>query len=195
MRHFWNPFYKLGGWKALLIGLIGLIITGWLGGVFNTHFDGIIDVHSVKEVKPMIPLLENFINWAILTCVWGIAAAILNGFRFRIVDLMGIMAIVRLPFIIIPPLTFLFSVNEKVEQIIEMLLEPSKQVTFTPLDSFSFIISVMLSIVFVILSVIWMYNGFKILSNSKGIRLNITFITGIILSELFSKLLIAAIVL
>ncbi len=195
MRHFWNPFYKLAGWKALISGLIALAILGLLGGYFDAHFDGVIDMHVAKEVSYGTAFFESVVNWLVLVVIWGIAAIILYGFRFRFIDLLGIMAFVRIPFIILPPLAYVFSIKETIDELTTMTLEHSAEFSMEPLASFSFVAFVILSLAVIILSVIWMYNGFKLLSNSKGVRLNVTFIAGLIVGELLSKVLIGAIVL
>jgi hypothetical protein len=194
MRHFWNPFYKLAGWKAFIPGLIALAVLGLFGGYFDTHFDGVIDLHVAEEVPFGTAFLENIINWLVLIIVWGIAAVILNGYRFRSIDLIGIMGFVRIPFIVIPPLAYLFSIKDIIDNITAMALDQS-ELSLEPLASLDFVAFVILSLAVIILSVIWMYNGFKLLSNSKGVRLNVTFIIGLIVSELLSKVIIGIIIL
>jgi hypothetical protein len=194
MRHFWNPFYKLAGWKALIPGLIALAVLVLFGGYFDAHFDGVIDMHVAKEVTYGIAFLENIINWLVLIVVWGIAAIILNGYRFRSLDLIGIMGFVRIPYIVLPPLAYLFSIKDYIDNIAKMALDQS-EFSLEPSASFGFVAFVILSLAVIILSVIWMYNGFKLLSNSKGVRLNVTFIIGLIVCELFSKIIIGIIIL
>jgi hypothetical protein len=194
MRYFWNPFYKLAGWKALIPGLIALAFLGLFGGYFDAHFDGVIDMHVAKEVTYGIAFLENIINWLVLVVVWGIAAIILNGYRFRSIDLIGIMGFVRIPYIVLPPLAYLFSIKDIIDNITAMAFDQS-EFSLEPLASFGFVAFVILSLALIILSVIWMYNGFKLLSNSKGVRLNVTFIIGLIICELLSKVIIGIILL
>jgi len=190
MRYLWNPFYKLAGWKALIFGLVSLIIMSVLGGFFNAHFDGVLDLHIAKQVKYSSVFIENGLNLISLVVVFGFAAYFLNGFKYRFIDLIGIMSFVKMPYIVILPLAYLFSIKDKTDKLNTIAFEQSSQVSLSQFESISFVSFSVLSILIIILSVIWIYNGFKILSNSRGLRLNMAFIVGIILSELLSKLLI-----
>ena len=48
------------------------MITGVLGYAGNTHFDGVLDVHSGPEAPIWIFIAEGLINWLSLSVVLGV---------------------------------------------------------------------------------------------------------------------------
>ena len=40
-----NPFRFVAGYKALLSGLVIILLSAFVGSLGNTHFDGVLDVH------------------------------------------------------------------------------------------------------------------------------------------------------
>jgi len=188
MRHFFNPFLKIAGWPALIYGIIGMAATILLAAYFNVHLDGILEMHINGEVPLRLALFQTGINWLSLVLVFGIAGLILNPAGFRLLDLLGIMAIVRLPFLVLPPLNAIIGISEIAGKIRESVMNGSQELILSTTEYLTFGIYLLISILFIILSVTWMYNGFRLLSHSKGIRINIVFIiallAGVIISEI-----------
>ena len=58
-----NPFRFMAGFKALLFGLGIISVSAYLGFVSNTHFDGVLDVHTGIEIPLQYFFAEGIINW------------------------------------------------------------------------------------------------------------------------------------
>ena len=41
-----NPFVYIAGGKALVLGLLTILVAGFLGSLSTTHFDGVLDTHT-----------------------------------------------------------------------------------------------------------------------------------------------------
>jgi len=187
MKQFFNPFLKIAGWKALSYGLAAMLATTFLGSIYNIHLDGILNVHVNGNVSLSIALQENLINWLTLVFVFGLATWILNGRAFRFLDLLGIMAFTRIPFLVMPPLNAMFNMEMIGEKIRQSVFEGTGELLLSATEYLLLGIYLVISLLFIILSVTWLYNGFRILSNSKGIQANtafiITLLAGVIISQ------------
>jgi len=196
MKQFFNPFLKIAGWKALSYGLAAMLATSFLGSLYNIHLDGILNVHINGEISLALALKENLINWLTLVLVFGLASLILNGRAFRFLDLLGIMAYSRIPFLVMPPLNSFFNMEMIGEKIEKSILEGSGELLLSNTEYLMFGGYLIISLLFIILSITWLYNGFLILSNTKGIRANaafiITLLAGVALSGVFMGALINA---
>ena len=47
-----NPFNYVAGSQALALGLVSILVAGGFGALSKTHFDGVIDVHSLGIEVP-----------------------------------------------------------------------------------------------------------------------------------------------
>ena len=190
MKHLLNPFQKMAGWQALIFGLTAIAITSILAAVFDVHLDGILEMHLNGEVGMALAIQENLINWLTLVVVFGVAAWLFNRGGFRILDLLGIMAFARVPFIPLPPLNEIFKARMIGKKIEQNLLEDSGAFMLSNSETVLFTAYLIISLLFIILSVTWMYNGFRILSNARGIKTNAAFIVAILAGSVLSKVLI-----
>ena len=196
MKQFFNPFMKIAGYRALSYGLAAMLVTSLLMSMFNVHLDGILNVHINGDVSLALALKENLINWLTLVLVFGLAALILNGRAFRFLDLAGIMAFSRIPFLVMPPLNRVFNMETIGEKIEKSVLEGSGELLLSNTEYLMFGGYLIISLLFIILSVTWLYHGFRLLSNSKGLRANaifiITLLAGVAASEVLMGSLINA---
>ena len=58
-----NPFTYVAGWNAILIGLVVILVTGYLGSLSNTHFDGVLDAHTGRSAPIWFFLTTGILNW------------------------------------------------------------------------------------------------------------------------------------
>lgn len=192
LKLFFNPFVKIAGYRAALIGLIVLGFSSWLNSLYNVHLGGIIDIYLVKSVSLKIAALENIIIVGSLIIVCGFLLYIFRGFRFRIIDLLGLILFSRIPFVLAPLIAV--SIPEKK---LQRLLEAAENISgpqglegiLNELVLISLIGFVMLLLI--VLFIIWLYNAFVLLSNDKGLKVNLLFIVGLIVSEIVSKIIIS----
>ena len=194
MKQFFNPFLKIAGWKALSYGLGAMLVTSLLMSIFNIHLDGILNVHINADVSLALALMENLINWLTLVLIFGLAALILNGRAFRFLDLLGIMAFSRIPFLVMPPLNAMFNMEIIGEKIENSVLVGSGELLLSTVEYMLFGGYLIISLLFIILSVTWLYNGFRILSNTKGVRANTAFIITLLAGVAASEVLMGSLI-
>jgi hypothetical protein len=94
-----NPFERIAGLKALIAGLIIIVITIIIGNNSGVHFDGVLDIHLNSQP---IPLIQDFImqGLSLATLILLIViAGIIWSKSFRIIDIIGTTFLARFPFL------------------------------------------------------------------------------------------------
>jgi hypothetical protein len=183
-----NPFEKYSDTILIVFGLLFTLIGGYLGFVFNARFDGVIDLHFVKNVSIFNPLLDIGIDIVTLTiCLFFVGKLINN--KTRCIDILSATMIARIPFYFI---TF-FNANNKAYAISERILTlvKSNQInTLEALDVFYLMLMTFAIIASLIWSMVLLFNGFKTAVNAKETKHTLFFIGTLIFAEILSKILI-----
>jgi hypothetical protein len=185
-----NPFAYMAGWKALVFGLIAVLAAGYIGSFSNTHFDGVIDVHTGGRAPLWFYLSAGVVDWLCMGLViWAMAKLFIKK-PFRTIDVFGTQALARWPTL----LTALVALLPGFTRFTKLLIQFSRTQQFTetinPMDTaaFAFAISVLL------LVLIWMirlmYSAYKISCNPASNKAVKLFIISIIVAEIISKVII-----
>jgi hypothetical protein len=183
-----NPFEKYSDTILIVFGLIFTLIGSCLGFVFNTRFDGVLDLHFVKNVSIYNLLLDISIDILTLTICLFVIGKLINN-KTRLIDILSATMIARIPFYFI---TF-FNVNNKAYTISERILTLAKsnQInTLDTLDTFYLVLMTFAIIASLIWSMVLLFNGFKTATNAKEIKDTLFFIGALIAAEILSKILI-----
>ncbi len=182
-----NPFERFREQRLIIVGLIAAVVASLLGYFFNGRFDGALDLHFTHTVEIWEPFIDNLIAIFSLFLIFSIVAKILNP-KTRFVDIFAISLIARLPLYLLTFSNFGNIQYEIGQALFLTVTEPARNI---PMDA------VILSVIFGALSIlaaIWMitllYNGLKLVSNSKGAKLIVGFIFALILAEALSKLIV-----
>ncbi|MDR6967971.1 hypothetical protein J2X31_001985 [Flavobacterium arsenatis] len=185
-----NPFEKYAENKLLLFGIFITLAGSYLGYLFQGRFDGVIDLHFVPSTTLFEPLADNLINIFSLFLLLFLLGKYINP-KTRVIDTLTPVMIARLPFYL---LTF-FNYQNYISGITEKLIA-SIDLQNTPTDlniaTSDLIITLLfsgISILFLVWFVILLFNGFKVATNSRGIKNNLLFAGAIILAEILSKII------
>lgn len=174
-----NPFLKIAGVKSLLIGIFVLLSASALAGLASVRFDGVIDVHFYKSENFLIPFYDNFINWGTTVIIFYLISLFTAGSSVRFIDIAGTFAMARMALI---PLCLIMLLPFKKGHI---------PADFNHIFDWIFMNLVMFFVfIFLIWEVVLMYNAWVTSSNIKKMKANITFIIGILFSEMISKTII-----
>lgn len=183
-----NPFEKYSDKILIVFGLLFTLIGGYLGFIFNTRFDGVIDIHFVENVSIYNPLLDIVINIVTLAVCLFVIGKLINN-KTRCTDILSATLNARIPFYFI---TF-FNANNKAYIMSEgiLTLAKSNQInTLEALDIFYLILMTFTIIASLIWSMILLFNGFKTAVNAKETKHILFFISTLIFAEILSKILI-----
>ncbi|MFV0418903.1 MAG: hypothetical protein ACK5KT_09260 [Dysgonomonas sp.] len=182
-----TPFKYIAGLKALIVGLIVMLVLSILGYLSNTHFDGALDIHygCLKTTTPyIIHITYQLIGWLCLTIVFYTTAQIVSKSSVRLIDIAGTMALSQAPLIFAALAGFIPSfhicLGDFDSQNITAMIDILKDNIIT-LGILS-IVTIVLSI----WSILLMYNAYSISANVKGVIGISTFILALIIAEILS---------
>ncbi|NIM06478.1 MAG: hypothetical protein GTO55_08705 [Armatimonadetes bacterium] len=188
-----NPFAYIAGGRSLGIGLAAILLAGFLGSFSNTHFDGVLDVHTGRGDVLWVFLTEGIVNWLSLGIVLFILGRFVSRTRFRALDLFGTQAMARWPMIfvaaasLLPPYQrFLISVIQNLRE-----LTQARGNFYVQLGDAAVAAVV---IVIIVAAIVWMvalmYRSYSICCNVRGGRAIASFIAGLVMAEAASKVIV-----
>jgi len=97
VRALFNPFGLLPGSWALGLGVLSILVAGWIGSASNTHFDGVLDTHTGAGAPLWFFLAEGFIDWLCLGFVLLVIGKIASPEPIQALQVMGWQALARWP--------------------------------------------------------------------------------------------------
>ncbi len=189
IQKLFNPFVQIAGSKSLIFGLLFLLLSSTLAAFFNTRFDGILDAHYTKNQSFYLSYLDNLINISVITLIFFGFGSFLTKGRTRFIDILGTSALARFPLFIIP----LFNIQNQSgligEKIIQSITKPN-DIQLTQFEWIYLIISGIISLLLIIWYIALLFKAYKISTNLKGANLIVSFILGLVIAEIVSKILI-----
>ncbi len=185
-----NPFRFVAGFNALLLGLGIILISALLGFLGNTHFDGVLDVHTGLKAQIWFFFAEGIINWLSLAIPLFFFGLIVSHSVVRMIDVFGTQALARWPHLI-TSVVMLPDANRRFGTYLMArftLTAGSGALDYT--DMCIFILAVIVVVLMSVWMVALMYRAYAVSCNIKGAKAIITFIVSIIGAEALSKFLI-----
>ena len=179
-----NPFKRYQAEKLIGVGLIFTVIGSVLAWLFNSRFDGIIDMHSFKKVALYQPFVDNAINIVLLLAVLFVIGKMQNH-KTRFIDILAICLVARTPLYITP----LFNIHDFMARAavhLEAIVNRSAAAS-EPLMMTLFILFSILELLAIIWYLVLLYRGYKVSANTNGTLGISLFVTAMILAEIASK--------
>lgn len=189
-----DPFSFLSRNQTLIIGLSIIFIAGIINFFSNTHFDGIFDIHTGKSSLFIVFILEGYINLIIITGSLFILGKLFTKQNVNILNFLGQQSLARWPLLIASIITISkpyqrFSNIKSVKEI-----EEFGTFQFNSFDNMIVSLSIILILIITIWVIILMYKSFNQkfkVYRTKGLLL---FISGSIIAEILSKMIILHII-
>lgn len=161
-----NPFTRLAGWAALLIGVVGLVLTTGLSYITGTHFFGLLMFGFAKNSPLWVYAVELAAHWLVMSAVAYITGLVFSKTRIRAIDVLGTILMSKLPLLILPLIR---------------LLKPFQSFSFLSFQMFFLVIIYLTLLVYICILI---YNAFSVTFNLKGKHLVIVYISSLILTEI-----------
>lgn len=174
-----NPFTRIAGWQAFGLGLIFIVLMGFIGANSGIAFDGVFDMHMF-EITVQQSFLYLAIDIVCLVLVMWVTGLIVSK-NFRFIDILGTMTLAKAPFLLLAIMGYFTTAPNMTE----IMKDP-----YVILQSTSFLIMMILSMPVMIWSIVLMFNALKISCDLKGSTLTVAFIVGLFVSEIIAKILI-----
>ncbi len=189
---FFNPFVKLAGVNALMIGLIFMAGTALLGALGNCHLDGVLNVHFGNPAPYWQFVLEMLINWLSLVIPLAISARLLSRSSWRVIDLLGTQALALWPYLIVTVIGLISKpAIQKVTENIDSIMKNTPE-ALQAVKTELFIVTAfgIFSLLIIIWTVMLMYRSYAISCNVKGPKAIISFIVSLIIAITGSSFII-----
>lgn len=167
-----DPFERFGGPPAAIFGAVLAAFSAAISHFGHVRFDGILDIHAIKQRTSLLAsALDQFAAFVLPAGVAWLVVR-LAGRRTRIVDLLGVFGISRVPYAIAG---------------VVVGFTPLSEGRLGPLEW----LVVSIAIGAVGWSITLHYQGFRNASGLSGKRCTVAFVAFLLLSEIASKVFLA----
>lgn len=184
-----NPFVRIAGTKALLIGLFIFIISILLAYCGNMIFDGVVDAHFSDKTNLLQALVIPTVALAIFIVVLYITGRLLSKSSIRFIDVAGTVTLARAPYLLISLVVLIPGIYDYNMKIVQSLLTQS----FAEVSVLQWIVFFLFTIITMIASirfVILAYRAFSVSCNISGAKGIIGFIVALLFSEIVAAIAI-----
>lgn len=175
-----NPFRKIAGAKALIIGLAFAAATLIIASFSYAAFDGVLDFHKIRFENWWVYAVLYFVSWIATVFIFGLSGLLFSKTKFRWIDILGTSLLAKAPLLITAIASFFIP---------ELQVNDLKNIEALYVN-----FGAIFAIILVILCTIWMvallFKAFAISLNIKGNKLIWSFIPALIASEILSILFI-----
>ncbi len=183
---FFNPFQKIAGFKALLIGLVIMLVMSIVGIYGKLYFDGLLSSSWAMDMKTNYPpsflllMYQNIVNVTVLALLFLLFSKIFGKKKIRIIDFFGTVAFSRYPYLILATLFW-----------ISQLLDPSLWQAYLsrPVELHFNIINSLMALAFIVCywwQLLTYFFALKVSSGLDGKKLWISFIISAAAGELIA---------
>lgn len=174
MKILFNPFEKIAGFQALILGWFIILLSGIIAYFSNCHFNGVIDAHFGAKTLWWVYLAESFVAWASISIVYYFTGVLFSQSKIRFADVAGTLALARYPMLFVALLAFGPMPDPKALDQINLVI----------------LLNIFATLIFSIWMIALFFNAYKISCNMKGAKAVWTFIIGLIIAEIISKIVL-----
>jgi hypothetical protein len=185
-----NPFQFVAGSSALLVGLVIMLASAYLGSLSNSHFDGVLDLHIGKAAPLWIFLAEVVVDWLCISITLLIAGFIVSRTSFRIVDVFGTQALARAPYLLSVLVLMPKGFIRFTKYLVSKLTQQAPMEAIKNTDVLFFAAGVIVAILMIVWMIALIYRAYTVSCNTKGGKAIGSFIAALIVAEILSKIAI-----
>lgn len=172
----YNPFTKIAGFSAMLIGVSGIAVTSYLAYLTGTHYNGFSHIDFASDSEFWVYLLENCSHALFLSTFLYLYTLLFTNTKVRIVDIIGTILVSRIPLIITP---------------IIRTIPFFKSFVINSLTMYSLLAIYLISITW---TIILLYNAYKVACNLKENKLIFSLLLTMAMAEISTKIILILIV-
>lgn len=183
---FLNPFEKIAGVQALIWGVAGMVVSTLISYFSSFHYHGLLHFGPAPNNTFICFLIEHIVVWLVPAVLFLVGGLIFSKSRIRIVDVFGTVAFAQLPLIFMN-LIFLTPPMQRLNKM-DFDLSPMEMI-----EQPGFILSIWVSLVstiFLVWALVWMFNALKVSCNLKGYTLGIIYCIGVFGGDFLCRIII-----
>lgn len=184
-----NPFEKYSEKTLVTFGIITTIIGILLGLVFNGIYDGILDMHPVKDISISEIIYSLFTNFLIIGIILFVLGKFINP-KTRLIDVLSTILSAKIPLYLLT-ITNINGFNYNLGLEIQSKFIQNQMNNFSVLLLSKLILITILSLIVMVWTISLLYNGFKTATNLKSKKHILLFIFSLIIAEVISKMVIS----
>lgn len=189
-----TPFKFIAGTKALVLGLVIMVILAILGYYSGTYFDGAIDIHYGSDTISTVPfgvhLFFQLCGWFSFTLCLYVAARIVSKSSVRLIDMAGTLALSQLPLLIAALWGFVPLAHISFGEVDIQTLNIGQLIAVLMDNLPALIATIVVSTLAIIWSFILKYNAYSVSANIKGVIGIVSFAVAVIVAEIISQILL-----
>lgn len=174
---FFNPFTFWGGSKILWLGLLVIAIHIPVGYFFDARFDGAMDMHISSVENVWQPIIDILIAWPAMFLSLYLLALCFKS-PIRLIDIAGATAVARIPLLI-------SVLPAKVSD--PGMRDVNELLSLQGIDLWILMVGAIIILLFFIWFIVLLFNAYKINSALKDWKLITSFIIGVLIAEVISK--------
>ena len=180
-----NPFKFIAGTRALIFGLVAMLITAVVCMLTKWHLDGVIDIRQGKEgTSSYLYFIEPVIDWLCLVLPLYIFGSSFSVSSIRFIDVAGTSALARYPMLFaVLAITLMPHHTGDPQSFLNSLLSDPNLIIRLVLLS-------LLLIPLTVWTVTLMYNAYSVSANLKGPKAAWSFVGSFLIAEILSKVIL-----
>jgi len=189
LKFLYNPFEAVPDKILLFTGIITFGIGTLLSWYFKIIFDGVFDAHLFSAITFNEVFSANAIDIIVL-CLFLFAAGKLVNPKTRMIDILNISFISRIPIYLIIFLIAFTPMEEISSKIMKNISnENGLQLPFS--EILILLIFSCLSLFLLAYTIVLLVNGFRVATNAKKVQHYVLFVIALIVAEIVSKFIIS----
>ena len=190
-----NPFKRYAGLTSLIVGIIVIVLTAAIAVAGQTHLDGVIDLHVGTGITFTQAIGEGLINFLCMGIVLYIASLFVSPSRPRVIDIFGTQALARTPFFFAAVANLLPNQDQVIKYVEYKYMNAGNPVELGTLDILFFAFATLVTLLCLVWMIALMYRAYAVSANVHRAKGIVSFIVGLIVAEITSKILISNLIL
>lgn len=163
-----NPFKYVAGWQSVAVGVLVMCVTALAASLNGTHFPDVLSLKVGLRLSFGALLVQWFANWATVALVMYVAGLLFSSSRPRFVDVLGTQGMARLPYFFASFLAFVPALEKLGNMLVNRELGMGEPVQMAVPEIALAVVQLVLTILFTVWMVAWMYRAFSVSVNLKG---------------------------
>lgn len=181
-----NPFIRIAGMRALMWGLVGMLVSTWMSWMSGYHYHGLLHFGPAPNPAWWCYLVEHLIVWLVPAALFYLGGLLWSPSRIRAVDVWGTVLFAQLPLLGMNAINMLSAMQALINMDMSV---PVEDLMKQP-DIILAMIFSLVGLPFLIFTLIWMFKAVKVSCNLKGSHLWVTALVGIIGGDILCRILI-----
>ncbi len=184
-----NPFYRISDYKALVWGVLGILLSTALCYLGKCHFHGLLHVGGAPNQAWWCFVAEHLIIWLVPAVAIYLLAIFCSKSHVRPIDVLGTISFAQIPLVFLSAIMLMPAMQEMNAMTTPDIAE-LQAIISDPDFVTTMIITGVGSILLLSWTLVWMFKATAVACNLKGGRLWAVYLIGVLGGEVVVRYLI-----